>query len=77
MTVNNLFPSFIYILILVSSWAIVETSVELISNKKLVRIGIFAIILIISCCIYIFGLKREIDFRNITLQDYKEEMKTI
>jgi hypothetical protein len=77
MSANNLFSSFIYILIFVSSWAIVETSVELISDKKLVRIGIFAIILIISCSIYTFGLKREIDFRNITLQDYKEEMKTI
>lgn len=77
MASNNLFSSFIYILILVSSWAIIETSVEMITNNKLYRICIFAILLIISCCIYTYGLKREIDFRNITLQEYKEEIKTL
>ena len=62
---NNLFSSFIYILILVSSWSIVEISVDMLTDNRLYKIIVFAVILLISCLVYSFGLKRKIDFRKV------------
>lgn len=60
-----LLSNFIYILIWVSSWGIIETLISCVTNNKLTILLINIIILILSICLYKTVTNEDLRIRNV------------
>ena len=73
-TLENLGSSMIYILIWISFWGIIETTITHFCKDFSLKLRVYSAILLVSCFIYVIILKKEIDIKMRNQRNYPNDL---